>query len=385
MNLQTPAYEYFNGNIGTPPFGDHALSGGSEFGIYGIYLEDIEKLDKVLADRMYHTWSAAGKPFKKFWGESIALENIMGKGDSYKPSSELHLTSCKNFVNAGIYIFRKNFGKKDQSYFAIMSSPKFIGHGHLDQGSFIIYKNSIPIVMDSGIEGYFDNSTSWHISSYAHACMQFSTKRKNIEKSRNSAVNLSAGTYSLERGWVDVPRQSKVLSCEIGGWIESIEIEILNSEGTGIHTRKVYYIKEFDIYVIQDIVKDFEGNILFNLPVAAKYSAIEDNQVYSKGAYEVDLQIVFLSSVKDIKLDKGRSTLFFPGESKNMSMMDYIRATADAKDGFLAVIYPKENNQKKLQIIKKDAKNMVIFVENKSIKLSLKDNEIDISLINEIR
>jgi len=380
LNLQTPAYEFFDNHIGTPPFGDHALGGGSEFGSYGTYLGDIAKVDKNLADKMYHTWSLAGKPFKKFWGEGIAIDNIFGVGNSYVPSSKLYLESTKDFVNAGIYLFRKNFGLINQSYFAIMSSPKKIGHGHLDQGSFMIYKNSIPIVMDSGIEGYFDSSTSWHISSYSHACLQFATKKTNIESTGNGVINLSGGTYSLRRGWVDVPKTSKVIECKLGSEMDTITIEIKNPEGKGKHVRQVCYLKQPDLYIIRDTVEDFEGEILFNLPVASKNSTINSNRIHSEGIYGIDLETVFLSKVNDIRLEKGRSTEFF--ESENINMMDYIRATADSKAGFLTLIYPKVKGQKKLDITKQGSGNIIIEGEDKKVELVINKEKFSVSYLN---
>jgi len=349
IEMQTPGYEYFGGRIGTPPFGDHALGGGGEFGSFAVYLADIAKVDRRLADRMYHTWAAAGKPFKKLWGEGIVLENILGQGDSYVPSTTLELSSTDSFPHSGIYIFRNSIGGPKQSYFAIMSSPNPIAHGHLDQGSFILYKNAIPLVMDSGIEGYFDSSTSWHISSYSHACLQFATKQTVIPKDNSGAINLSAGTYSLERGWVDVPRTSRMLDVKLSDNADSITIEIANPEGRGRHIRHVTYAKQPDLYIIRDTVEDFDGGVQFTLPIAAKHSSVEGNCIVSEGIYGVDLETVFLRPVRSIKVEKGRSTPFFDSGDGDISMMEYIRAVADAKDGFLTVLYPKERGQRKLQ------------------------------------
>lgn len=383
LNLQTPGYRYFDGHIGTPPFGDHALGGGVEFSNYRTYLGDIEIIDKNMADKMYYTWCLAGKPFKRFWGESIVLDNTLGKGSTYEPSTEFYLDSTKEFVNSGVYVFRKNFGKEKQSYFAIMSSPQPIGHGHLDQGSFIIYKDSIPIIMDSGIEGYFDSSTNWHISSYSHACFQFETKQKGIERSGNEAINLSAGTYSLERGWVDVPRTSRVLHCSIGGIIENIAIEIMNPEGKGKHIREVWYIKEEDLYIIRDKVEDFHGQVQFNLPVAARNSVVRGKSVFSQGIYDVDLETVFLSNVNKIELDKGRSTTFYEIKDKAPCMMDYIRATADAREGFLTLIYPKERWKKQLEVSIKSDGVRIISLEKTKVKLSLSKEKLLVEIMCE--
>lgn len=349
IDVQTPGYTYFDGRIGTPPFGDHALGGGGEFGMMAAYLSDAAKLDRDLADRMYHTWKAAGKPFKRLWGESIALENILGEGDAYKPVSSLSLASTGDYPDAGITVFRKGHGSGRESYFAIMSSPRRIGHGHLDQGSFILYKNSIPLVMDSGMEGYFDSSTPWHISSYSHACLQFATRRTDRPVSAGGAINLSAGTYSLERGWVDVPPMSKVLARSFGQAVENITVEIANPEGAGRHVRHVMYIREPDLYLIRDTLEDFDGPVLFSLPVAAGQAAVEGNRVYSRGVYGVDLETVFLTPVTSIRLEHGRSTPFFGSRDSSYSMMSYIRAVAEASEGFLTVLYPKERGASALR------------------------------------
>ncbi|TCM99740.1 heparinase II/III-like protein [Paenibacillus sp. BK033] len=369
IEMQTPAYEYFSGRIGTPPFGDHALGGGEEFGSFAVYLEDVEKVDRRLADRMYHTWVAAGKPYKKLWGEGIALENIMGPGDLYVPTRSLELSSTDQFPQAGIYIFRNRFGERNQSYFAIMSSPEPIGHGHLDQGSFILYKNSIPLVMDSGIEGYFDSSTSWHISSYSHSCLQFATKFTNIPKQGTGAINLSAGTYSLERGWADVPRTSRVLEVTRNDSVESITIEILNPEGKGRHIRHVSFVKSPELYVIRDTVEDFDNQVLFTLPVASKRSVLNGNRIYSHGVYGLDLETAFLTPLHTIRLEKGRSTPFFDSGEEETCMMDYIRAVADAKDGFLTLLHPKEQGQPEMQVdILRDG-TVTIQAQDKTIRL----------------
>ncbi|GJM72532.1 hypothetical protein HMSSN036_47480 [Paenibacillus macerans] len=349
VDVQTPGYAYFDGRIGTPPFGDHALGSGAEFGMMATYLPAAVKLDRELADRMYHTWKAAGKPFKRLWGESIALENILGEGDAYKPSSSLSLVSTGDYPDAGITVFRKGFGSGSESYFAIMSSPKRIGHGHLDQGSFILYKNSIPLVMDSGIEGYFDSSTPWHISSYSHACLQFATRRTDRPTTAGGAINLSAGTYSLERGWVDVPPTSKVLERSLGNAVESITIEIANPEGEGRHIRHVMYIREPDLYLIRDTLENFDGPVLFSLPVAAEQATVEGKRVDSRGVYGVDLETVFLTPVTSIRLEQGRSTPFFGSRDSSFSMMSYIRAVAEASQGFLTVLYPKERGASALR------------------------------------
>lgn len=372
LQTQTPPYGYFGHRIGTPPFGDHALRDGAEFACFATYLEEIERIDRPLADRMYHTWNMAGRPVKGFWGEAIVLENLLGSGSSYEPESNtrFQLGSNSELRDAGIYIFRRNFGYERQSYFAIMSSPKPIGHGHLDQGSFILYKDSVPLVMDSGIEGYFDSTTNWHVSSYSHACVQFQTKQTYLATNKVREINLSAGTYSLERGWVDVPRTSRVLDCKLGEEVDEITIEIMNPEGRGRHTRHVRFFKKIEIYLIKDTIEDFEGEVLFSLPVASPASMIKGNRVYSTGLYDVDLETVFLSEVKQLRLEQGRSTLFFDSGHGSISMMDYIRAVADAQEGFVTLLYPKRRAQPNIIVTMKSERTALIAIEDQELVIT---------------
>lgn len=350
LNLQTPAYPYFDWKISTPPFGDHALSCGKEFSVYGPYLRSIEKINKQAADKMFATWCLAGKPGKPLWGESIILENLMIEAKDYRtePGFQLELQSTAEFRNAGITVFRKHFGQKKQSYFAIMSSPRRIKHGHYDQGAFIIYKNSIPIVMDSGIEGYFDSSTEWHLCSYSHACLLFAYEGKPPEKDRKS-INLSAGTYSNERGWYDVPESSRVLEVETGSEIEHIKIRIDHPKGRGCHIREVYWIKAADLYVIRDYIINNQGKVLFNLPVASIGSEISGNRILSEGYYEIDLETIFLSPVNQIMVEAGRTAPFLPVKEK-IQLLQYIRAQAEAENGFLTLLYPKDKTEERLKI-----------------------------------
>lgn len=354
IEVQTPKYAYFGGRIGTPPFGDHALGGGEEFGYFPIFIPEIAEIEPELANRMYHTWVAAGKPVKKLWGESVVLENLLvaDSSPSTDRSRDPEMASNTKYADAGVYIFRQPIQGK-LSYFAIMSSPKPVSHGHLDQGSFILYAQSVPLVMDSGIEGYFDSSASWHICSYSHACVQFASQQKFSPSAamEPETINLSAGTFSLERGWVDVPRSSRVVAVREEQEVESITIEIANPEGEGRHLRSVAHVKGTDLYLIRDEIIAYDGKVLFTLPVASLRSHVEGNRVYSECAYGMALDTLFLGAAPSIQMECGRTTPFFPSGDKGEALMDYVRAIADAKEGFLTVLSPRSQSEPELEAV----------------------------------
>lgn len=344
FSVQTPGYCFFDGHIATPPFGDHRLGGGEEYSLHGLHYRDFEAFAPELAEAMYEAWERAGYPVRRIGGEDLVVENLLYVKKPHKPSvCQNFLHSSKEFPDSGIYMFRKGQENGKQSYCAFMSSPKKIAHGHLDQGSFIIYKDNIPVVMDGGIEGYFDASTQWYLSSYAHACLMFQTKR-SIEEAAGTSINLTAGDFSRKQGWEDVPVCSKVLGCEMGGAVEWIQIEVENPAGPGRHYRTLMYLREEDCYLIFDRIEDFDGLVQFSLPMIMKQVLEKENGIVGIGYYDIDLQVEFLSHIQSYRIEYGRMTPMVPNE-ENHFRQPFLRATATAEDGFVTLIAPTSNSQ----------------------------------------
>ena len=349
LYTQTPPYAYFNDSIATPPFGDHKLGNGTEFALYGLYCDQVAQYDRDTAQKMYATWCRANKPVKGFWGESVTLENLMYsstlQGEANTPAS-LELTSCAAFPNSGIYVFRDHFGTPQENYLAVMSSPKRIGHGHKDQGAFIYYYHCIPVIMDSGIEGYFEASTSWHICSYSHAVMQFEAPPHGPIKKTSGFINLSAGTYSLERGWNDGPDCSKVTQLcldDKNDSCESISMEIKNPKGCGVQHRKITINHRAETVTVQDTVTDFSDNVLFNLPILAKSAVQNENEILADGYYGVKIKITIHSNTESVVIESGRATPMAPGANDHTDLL-YLRIKAKAEDGVAITIAPYEAN-----------------------------------------
>lgn len=349
LYTQTPPYAYFNDSIATPPFGDHKLGNGTEFALYGLYCDQVAQYDRDTAQKMYATWCRANKPVKGFWGESVTLENLMYsstlQGEANTPAS-LELTSCAAFPNSGIYVFRDHFGTPQENYLAVMSSPKRIVHGHKDQGAFIYYYHCIPVIMDSGIEGYFEASTPWHICSYSHAVMQFEAPPHGPIKKTSGFINLSAGTYSLERGWNDGPDCSKVTQLcldDKNDSCESISMEIENPKGCGVQHRKITINHRAETVTVQDTVTDFSDNVLFNLPILAKSAVQNENEILADGYYGVKIKITIHSNTESVVIESGRATPMAPGANDHTDLL-YLRIKAKAEDGVAITIAPYEAN-----------------------------------------
>ena len=337
VDIQTPAYEYFDNCISTPPFGDHKLSAGDEFSTYGQYLNEVMEIDPELADKMYLTWDAAGRRMHRLWGESITVENFLYPS-SYEPKTvrKLQLQSTNKYTDAGIYIFRNAHDNGKMDYLAVMSSKKRIGHGHFDQGSFILFKENVPVVMDTGIEGYFNSSTPWHKSSYSHACMLFAAekvKQENFE----GFINLSVGNFTREKGFWDTALFSKVLSNDMGGDKETIQIEIHHVSENGKQIRTIEVDKIARTWTIRDEVVDYEGEVMFILPLMASSLEITDNEIHMEGYYGVELNVSVKSKYRKIEVEKGKTMPVYP-TTDEVQYLDYVRIYADAKDGFEVII-----------------------------------------------
>ena len=351
LYTQTPPYAYFNDCIATPPFGDHKLGNGSEFALYGLYCDQVAQYDRDTAQKMYATWCRAKKPVKGFWGESVTLENLMYPSTPQEATNSvegLALTSCASFPDSGIYVFRDHFGTPKENYLAVMSSPKKMGHGHKDQGAFIYYYHCIPVIMDSGIEGYFEASTPWHICSYSHAVMQFEAPPHGPIEKTAGFINLSAGTYSLERGWNDGPDYSKVTQLclrDKNDNCESISMEIKNSKGDGIQHRTITIDHLAETVMVQDTVTDFSGKVLFNLPILAKSAVQNGNEILADGYYGVKIKITIHSKAEYVVIEPGRATPMAPDANDHTDFL-YLRIKAKAEDGVAITIAPYQEKSR---------------------------------------
>lgn len=221
-------------------------------------------------------------------------------------------------------------------YLAVMSSKKHIGHGHYDQGSFILFKENVPLVMDTGIEGYFNSSTAWHKSSYSHACMLFASEKLKKEKVEGF-INLSVGNFTRERGFWDTPVSSKVLSCEMGGEIERLQIEVEQTEGNGKQIRTFEADKKQRTWTIKDSVENYEGEVMFILPLMAKELQVDGNVIHVEGYYGMEATVTIGSHFETMEIENGKTMPVYPTEEE-IQYLKYVRIRANAADGFLVTI-----------------------------------------------
>lgn len=330
--VQLPPCAYFDGRISTPPFGDHRLGNGAEYHLLGMWADRVAQDDPQLGAQMLDTWRRAGCPVMKVWGESVVAELLLSPGGGIAastPCDPAYRTQSRHFPDAGLTLLRGAEG----ACLAVMCSPRPIGHGHLDQGSFIYYWQGAPLVMDTGIESYFDATTQWHLSSLSHACMLFSAHAGSHKE--NTAINLSAGNYTRRHGWCDTPRSSELLDLSLGGDSQHLRMRIADPDGRGEHIRRLSLEADGSV-LIEDRVNTYSGDVLFCLPMLTREAVITQKDsgfvVRGPGYDGNDLLVEVLSPVREIWLESGRTTPMHPGEMPQT--VPFLRIRADAGEGF---------------------------------------------------
>lgn len=340
-SVQLPPSAYFDGRISTPPFGDHRLGAGTEYQLLGAWADSVAQDDPQLGAQLLDTWQRAGCPVLEPWGECVVAELLLtpsGGLAASTPVDPAYREKSQHFPNAGLTLLRGDEG----TALAVMCSPKPIGHGHLDQGSFIYYWQGTPLVMDTGIESYFDATTQWHISSLSHACMLFSSQADNSNES--TSINLSAGNYTRRHGWCDTPRFSELLELSLHGNSQHIRMRIADPEGRGEHIRQLTLAADGSV-LIEDRVITYTGEVLFSLPMLTKEAVIVQKNgscvVYGPGYEGIDLLVEVLSPVKEIWTESGRTTPMHPGDMPQT--IPFLRIRSDAADGFTIRLLGVEN------------------------------------------
>ncbi|KRE69606.1 immunoglobulin-like domain-containing protein [Paenibacillus sp. Soil750] len=325
LEVQTPPYEYTDNKINSPIFGDDIMTSGNEFSLLGVYYDEVGRTNEALASKMYQTWVKAGSRLPANGLETILLESFFTPLH-YTPSyTPLDLKSTDKYQGVGLVMFRSRYGNPNETFMSIMANTKALGHGHFDQGSFVLYAGGSPLVLDSGVESYFAGTKAWYTGSSSHSTVQF-------KKTDNTS-------------YLNTPATSDNHSFSTNTHIDTTSLRVAdpNANSTGSQTRKIAYVKDgMEAFVIWDQIKGSSSSTIWNLPVAAsQLSDIQGNKVTSTGHYNMDLETTVLQPANpNINQEWGRSTNMVPkvdGDNK----LNYIRITNQSNQNYLTVLYPK--------------------------------------------
>ena len=191
---------------------------------------------------------------------------------------------------------------------------------------------------------FFRCFCSWMISARGRCtgCVITAARRSGSKRrEEETEINLSAGDFSLKRGWSDTPDTSELLEYHMEAGKESIRMCIENPGGKDWQVRTLT-LDESAALRVTDEVFSFEGEILFSLPILAKDVSLTLKEkgrsgvhVPGTGYYGVDFELTAHRPVRKAWIEYGRVPPMHPGKE---SMIPYLRLTADAKTGFDCLI-----------------------------------------------
>ena len=330
VQLQTPYYSYL-GRSSNPPFGDNSLTDGS-FAVAGAYLDEIYNLDPELAQALYKTWDDSGRPRISYSAEEVGLPALFTPTSfTVDDSYNLSLKSNADYPESIGAIFRDNFGVRGkETYVAINAPNRKMRHMHYDNGAIVFFANSEPLIMDPGVESYFDStSLRWFRSSDSHSVLQF--------------YNGSGYANAVCPEESDNP--ANVSQFVTNDNIDYAKVEVSNNEGG--HVRNMAYLRSgMNVLVVWDDVTATTG-ARTNWGTQAQSVRIEGNKIISEGHFTTDLETTVLPEndpTRKISTEWGRMTTSWPkitvnGVRDTYINMEYIEQ--DAGKDFFTVHYPK--------------------------------------------
>ncbi|MGN0163724.1 MAG: immunoglobulin-like domain-containing protein, partial [Candidatus Ornithomonoglobus sp.] len=277
VDIQTPYYSYL-GYSSSPPFGDNTLASGN-FGLAYAYLDQIYKLDPELSQALYKTWVNAGRPHIGYGSEDVGIPALFAPTQFKEDNSyKLSLSSNNDYPESMGPIFRDNFGVRGkETYVAINAPTRTTKHMHDDTGQIIFYANSEPMIMDPGVEGYFDATTlGWFKGSASHSVLQF--------------YGTSDWSKCPNPGDSDVP--SVVEQFVTNDNIDFSKVKIQHSGGEQV--RNVAYLRGgINALVVWDDVTS-TAKARTNWGTQAKSVSISGNKFISIGHFNMDLETTIL-------------------------------------------------------------------------------------------
>ena len=116
-------------------------------------------------------------------------------------------------------------------------------------------------------------------------------------------------------------------------------MEIKNPKGCGLQHRTITIDHRAETVTVQDVVTDFSGNVLFNLPILAKSAVQNENEILADGYYGVKIKITIHSNTESVVIESGRATPMAPGANDHTDLL-YLRIKAKAEDGVAITIAP---------------------------------------------
>ncbi len=351
--VQAPRFT--NGNASGPGFGDGHYYSGSNYKYAGAYwhemYETYEKLKAegdleaaeqyhILARDLYGCWNRSGRQRPQQANEENIMQVFFVYADwpeddkAFLDTFSENQTSNDYMKYFGTYIMRNNFdvvdertGKYKESYVAFMAQLQATGHNHYDEGSFLLYADSVPLVADPGMDNYWSAGKTSLLSSDCHSTVQ-------LKKDASSYASVNTSVKDVD--WFSSDKMDKVRTTLT--YQQSVPGEVV---------RNYAFVKDgFEAHVIWDRVSGALLGSRMNLVLYTETSLpkkFTGNKIVADGFNDVNLEISVLQgnidSYQGAEDRKASGSLTLrPGEIN--PIMDIMRIENDGNDNYLTVLFP---------------------------------------------
>ncbi|MEG1441116.1 MAG: hypothetical protein RSC29_00485, partial [Oscillospiraceae bacterium] len=275
VQTQTTPYEYIDGKISSPTFGDTTIKEGTVgMAMLGQYFQTVAEVNPALGMQMMETWKRAGSPVGRD-AEGVDYSVFFLPLESENPTNiPLELTSTDYYHQASPIMMRNNYKRDNETLVVPVSSTIDLNHGHEDQGSFTMFKYGSFLVVDTSVENYWDSGSKYvYLSSSNHSCLTFYNDGiEPIRENEQMSNHMSTANVTLDAVGGGV---SKLRESSYNDMVDKVKIEIKPLSGGGNHFRNLALVKGMDAVVIWDQIVDNSAYSQFNLPTASVKTTID--------------------------------------------------------------------------------------------------------------
>jgi hypothetical protein len=351
----TQAPRYVDGNAAMPAFGDGGSYAGSTYKYPGVYWSemykkyeefkaegDLERAEAYheLARDLYGCWNRAGRPRPQQANEENVMQFFFVDSEWPEDDQEYLEAYSENQKSNdymkyfGTYIMRNNFDVMDErtekykeSYVAIMAQPVATGHNHYDQGSFLLYADSVPLTADPGMDNYWSAGKTLMKSSNSHSTVQ-------AVKDASSYADVTE--YVTDTEFFTSDKMDKI----------SMTMTY-QSNVPGKTTRNYAFVKDgFEAHVVWDRVSGTSAGSRMNIALLTEEplpKSFTGNKIVANGFSDVNLEITMLQGNVDSytggdEMKAVGGLTYRVGEAN--AIVDILRIANEGSDNYLYVMFP---------------------------------------------
>jgi len=152
-----------------PAVGDSGW-GEANFQAFAWAAAEISRVDPELAKQLQGMWKMTGA---EYLNNGNCYSYQLAVADVEAPCDSTFILPSVIQKNIGYSIFRNDYGKPTESYLITHLPDRNYYHRHYDCGSFSLFANNTPLMLDAGVGEYAEPDVSFYKSTLNHNVVSF--------------------------------------------------------------------------------------------------------------------------------------------------------------------------------------------------------------------